>query len=436
MLAEIPKELWGILGFGGLLGLIFLRVPVAIAMATVGLLGTFLLTDFRQAGLLLSANALEAIFPYTLSIIPLFVLMGAFVTHADISRKLYDGMHALVGHWPGGLAQATIGTCALFGAICGSSLATAATMTRVALPEMRRRGYQDDLATGAIAAGGTLGILIPPSIILMIYGILTGTSIGKLFVAGIIPGLIATVCYMSAVRVSLWYKPISAPREERLPIKERMRKLRGVWDVVLLFGLVLGGIYGGFFSTVEAAAVGSAGGFLAALLRHRSLRFLPRALEEAASTTAMVFLIIVATATFNAFIERTHLAESVVSLVAESGFSTLTIVILLMLVYLVLGCVMDGLSAIFVTIPIVFPLVQALDVNAVWFGILLVCATEIGLITPPVGMNLFVIKGLAGDTEMPTIWRGVVPFIMADVIRLMILIAFPVLTLFLPAAVR
>jgi len=436
MLDALPQEIWGVVGFVVLLGLIFLRVPIAISMATVGIVGGLLFTGIKPTGLTFSASALEAVFPYSLSVIPLFILMGVLVTHADLSRKLYDGMHALVGHRRGGLAQSTIAACAMFGAICGSSLATAATMTRVALPEMRKRDYDIGLATGSIAAGGTLGILIPPSIILLIYGILTGTSIGKLFIAGIIPGLLATALYMAAVWVSASRNPNMSATDERLSWKERTRALIRIWDVFLLFGLVLGGIYGGWFSTTEAAAIGAFGGLIAAAARMRSFNFLPTAIEEAAITTAMIFLIIIGTAAFNGFIERTHLPTTIIGFVADTGLSSFWILIILMFAYLMLGCVMDGLSVIFVTIPIVFPLVQSLGIDPVWFGILLVCATEIGLITPPVGMNLFVIKGLADDVPIQTIWKGVIPFIIADIIRLGLLIAFPALVLFLPSAMN
>jgi len=436
MFEAVAIEVWGVAGFAALLVLVFLRVPIAIAMATVGLVGGTLLTGIKPTGLTFAAAAFESVFPYSLSVIPLFILMGVFVTRADLSRKLYDGMFAMMGHWPGGLAQATIGACAMFGAICGSSLATAATMTRVAMPEMRERGYDDSLATGAIAAGGTLGILIPPSIILLIYGILTGTSIGKLFIAGLIPGLLGTALYLGAVRYSVWRAPDAAPLVSKAPLFTRLRQLGAVWQVALLFGLVLGGIYTGWFSTIEAAAVGAFGGLFAAIVRHRSFKFLPDALEDAAKTTAMIFLIIVGTAAFNAFIERTHLPNMIVGLVADAGLSPMGVLFLLILTYLALGCVMDGLSVIFVTIPIVFPLIQSLGIDPVWFGILLVCATEIGLITPPVGMNLFIIKGLTKDINIRTIWKGVTPFIVADLLRLALLLAFPMLTLYLTLEVR
>lgn len=431
MFEAIPIEAWGVVGFLALLVLVFLRVPIAIAMAIVGLVGGMLLSGIKATGLTFAASAFESVFPYSLSVIPLFILMGVFVTHADLSKKLYDGMFAMMGHWRGGLAQATIGACAMFGAICGSSLATAATMTRVAMPQMRARGYDDGLATGVIAAGGTLGILIPPSIILLIYGILTGTSIGKLFIAGLIPGLIGTAFYLGAVRYSVWRNPKAAPLVTKEALSTRLHQLGAVWQVALLFGVVLGGIYTGWFSTIEAAAIGAFGGLIAALIRRRSLAFLPSALEDAAKTTAMIFLIIVGTAAFNAFIERSHLPNLIVEFVADSGFSTMGVLICLIVAYLALGCVMDGLSVIFVTIPIVFPLIQSLGIDPVWFGILLVCATEIGLITPPVGMNLFVIKGLTTDIKIQTIWKGVTPFIVADILRLTLLLLFPMLTLYL-----
>ncbi len=431
----LSREALGGLGFLVLGALVFLRVPIAIAMGAVGIGGSLLLTSVKKTGLIVSATAFDSVFPYALSVIPLFILMGVLISHAGISTKLYQGMHALLGHRPGGLAQSTIGACALFGAVCGSSLATAATMTRVALPEMKAKGYTDTLATGSIAAGGTLGILIPPSIILMIYGILTGTSIGKLFIAGLIPGLLGTLLYLAAVRYIVWRDPSSGPVDERLPWPERLRRLLGIWDVLLLFGLVLGGIYTGWFSTIEAAAVGAALSLFAAMIRTRSLRFLPGAVEEAAMTTAMIFLIIACTAIFNGFIERTHLPQLLVGYVSDSNLEPLAVVALILLVYLLLGCVMDGLSIIFVTIPIVFPVVQSVGIDPVWFGILVVCATEIGLITPPVGMNLFVIKGLAGAIDIRTIWRGVLPFIAADLLRLAILFAFPILTLWLTTAI-
>lgn len=436
MFDALPLEAWGVVGFLSLLILVFLRVPIAIAMATVGIVGGTMLTGLKPTGLTFAASAFESVFPYSLSVIPLFILMGVFVTHADLSKKLYDGMYAMIGHWPGGLAQATIGACAMFGAICGSSLATAATMTRVTMPQMRARGYDDGLATGAIAAGGTLGILIPPSIILLIYGILTGTSIGKLFIAGVVPGLIGTAFYLCAVRYSVWRNPNLAQSEPKASLSVRLRQFMGVWQVILLFGVVLGGIYTGWFSTIEAAAVGAFGGLVAAVIRRKSLGFLPAALEDAAKTTAMIFLIIVGTAAFNGFIERTHLPNLIIGFVADSGLSAMGVLICLMLIYLALGCVMDGLSVIFVTIPIVFPLVQSLGIDPVWFGILLVCATEIGLITPPVGMNLFIIKALIKDIDIRTIWSGVAPFIVADILRLAVLLSFPILTLYLTLDVR
>jgi len=432
----LTSELWGAFGFLLLLTLIFLRVPVAIAMASVGIGGSLLFSGLKPVGLTFASASLEAVFPYSLSVIPLFVLMGVFVTHAKLSRKLYDGMHALVGHRPGGLAQSTIAACGMFGAICGSSLATAATMTRVALPQMQARNYSSQLATGSIAAGGTLGILIPPSVILLIYGILTGTSIGKLFIAGLIPGLIAVLFYMAAVRYIVWREPDSGPADEKAALLDRLKKLASIWDVFLLFGLVLGGIYGGWFSTTEAAAIGAFGGLVAAIVRNRSIKFLPTAIEEAAKTTAMIFLIIVGTAAFNGFIERTHLPNTLIEFVTDADLGPTTVVIILMIAYLFLGCFMDGLSVIFVTIPIVYPLIAALGIDPVWFGILVVCATEVGLITPPIGMNLFVIKGLAKDIPIQTVWKGAFPFVVADLFRLAVLVAFPILTLYLPASVR
>jgi tripartite ATP-independent transporter DctM subunit len=425
----MSAPLIGLLGFAVTLLLILLRVPVAIAMGVVGAVGFGVLNGFFGVAFVMGSSPFEAVFPYSLSVVPLFVMMGVFAAHTGLSQSLYRAVHAFVGHLRGGLAMATIGACAGFGAICGSSLATAATMCRVALPEMRRHGYDDRLASASIAAGGTLGVLIPPSILLVIYGLLTETSIGKLFLAGIVPGLLATGLYMAAVAVQMARRPELGPAGARSPWAAR-----DVWGTALLFLLVIGGIYRGWFSPTEAAAVGALGAFLIALLLGRMSRaVLLASAHETVQTTGMIFLILIGASVFNYFIETAGLPQLLVGWVEEAGLPRYAVLLIVMAFYIVLGCFLDSLSMILLTVPFVFPLTAALQFDPVWFGILLVTVAEIGLITPPVGMNLFVIQGTAGDLRLETIVRGIGPFLIADLIRLLVLIALPQLVLWLPA---
>jgi tripartite ATP-independent transporter DctM subunit len=433
----ISPQALGAAGFVIAIALIFLRVPIAVAMGLCGLVGGTLLNGWERSASVFASGTFESAMPYALSVVPAFILMGVLASHAGLSRNLYDGVYAFIGHFRGGLAMATIGACALFGAICGSSLATAATMARVALPEMRKRGYDTGLAAGAVAAGGTLGILIPPSIIMVIYGLLTGTSIGKLFIAGVIPGLVATLLYMAAVIVVTRQNPSLAPPGERTGWSARLRTVAAIWDVILLFSLVIGGMYMGWFSPTEAAAIGAFGAFAFAAIRRRlTVAIMGDALLETAVTTSMLFLIVVCTAIFNYFMESTGLPEALIHAVKSAELGPSTVLTLLIVFYIVLGCFLDGISMIFVTIPVVFPLVTALGFDPVWFGILMVCLVEIGMITPPVGMNLFVIAGGNPDISFSTISHGVVPFVVADCFRIAILALFPAITLWLPSLMR
>ncbi len=423
----------GLFGFAAALVLILLRVPVGIAMGVVGVGGFAFVSGWRQTEFVLGIAPFEAVFPYSLSVVPLFVLMGAFAARAGLSKSLYDAVNAFIGHARGGLAMATIGACAAFGAVCGSSLATVATMGRVAMPEMRRHGYHDRLAAASVAAGGTLGVLIPPSIILVIYGLLTETSIGALFMAALIPGLLGTVLYMLAIFVETRINPALGPGGPRQDWGARMRALSRVWAVALLFALVIGGIYAGWFSPTEAAAVGAFGAFLFALAQGRMSRavFVDSAVETL-RTTGMIFLILIGAGLFNYFIEISGLPSLLVGSIEDTGLSPFAVLLIIMLFYVVLGCFMDSLSMILLTVPFVFPVVSALGFDPVWFGILLVTVAEIGLITPPVGMNLFVVQGVAPGLKQATVIRGILPFFAADVVRLTLLLAFPVITLWLP----
>jgi tripartite ATP-independent transporter DctM subunit len=429
-------NLAGALGFGAVLVLIFAGVPVAVAMLAVGVVGLALLTPWTSVSFVIGSVPYAAVEPYTLSVVPLFILMGVLAARGGLSQELYQAVNALIGHWRGGLAMATVGACAAFGGICGSSLATAATMCRVALPEMRRSRYDDRLACAVIAAGGTLGVLIPPSIILSIYGLLTETSIGKLFIAALLPGLLGVALYMAAVRVVVWRHPEHAPRAPRIAIANKLAALAKVWPVAALFTVVIGGIYVGLFSPTEGAAVGCVGALIAGILRRQLDRAaLRETVIETAGTTGMVYLILIGAALFNAFLETAGLPQYLVAQVQGWGLSATEVVIVLVIFYVILGCFMDALSMVLLTIPVVFPLIKAMAIDPIWFGILIVTVVEIGLITPPVGMNLFVIQAV-GQVPQETVIRGIVPFIAADFVRTILLIAFPPITLWLTTFMR
>lgn len=428
----MSPALVGILGFGAVLALMLLRVPVAVAMGLVGAAGFLLLQGWDGLAYVMGSSPFESVFPYSLSVVPLFVMMGVFATYAGLSRQLYDAAYAFLGHFRGGLALATIGACAAFGSICGSAIATAATMCRVALPEMRRRGYADSLATATIAAGGTLGILIPPSIILLIYALLTEQSLGKLYVGALLPGLLGTGLYMLAIAATVRLNPASGPAGERMAWPQRLRTMRSVWPVFLLFVLVIGGMFAGVFSPNEAASVGAVGALLFALAgRTMGLSRFKDSLLETASTSAMIFLILIGAGLFNFFLEVTNAPQLVVQQIQALNVSPALFLVLLTVFYVVLGALMDDLAMMLLTLPFVFPAVQALGIDPLWFGIYMVTIVEIGMIVPPVGMNLFVIQGV-GQVKLPTVIRGILPFVLADLVRVGLLIGFPQIVLWLP----
>ncbi|MCW5770184.1 MAG: TRAP transporter large permease [Rhodospirillaceae bacterium] len=433
----MSPALIGAVGLGVLLLLIALRIPIAIAMASVGIVGGALINGWSSLAFIVGSQPFATVFPYTLSVIPLFVMMGVFAAHAGLSRSLYEAIYSLIGHWRGGLALATIGACALFGAICGSSLATAATMARVAVPEMRRHGYDDRLSAGALAAGGTLGILIPPSIIMVIYALLTEQSIGQLFLAGFLPGIVATVCYMAAAYLVARNRPGAGPAGERVPWRQRLHTLKRVSPVLALFIVVMGGMYTGVFSPTEGAAVGSFGAFLLALASRRlTWRVFIDSLRETAGTTAMIFMIFIGTSILQYFIETSTLPRLLNDAIVGSGMPRYLVLVVILAIYIVLGCFLDSLSMLLITLPLFFPLVKALGFDPIWFGILVVCVVEIGLITPPVGMNLFVIASVVPNMALRTTMAGVLPFVAADVVRLAILVAIPPLSLWLPSLIK
>lgn len=428
-----------LVGLGLMMVLALLRIPIAISMGVIGFLGVAYLRDwnFAPAMAMVETKVYETGRNYTLSVIPLFILMGNFVTRAGMSRELFRAAYAFVGHMRGGLAMATIVACAGFGAICGSSIATAATMAKVAYPSMRELGYSDRLSTGAIAAGGTLGILIPPSTLMVIYGVMTETNIGKMFAAGILPGILATFLLCLAVQWTVFRDPSSGPRGERTSWRERLRALEGVWAVALLFLLVMGGIYGGVFTATEGAGIGAFGAFCIALARRAlTWRTLLDALVESGRTTAMLFVILIGALMFAEFVNYTTMPNDLKNLVSTLNLSPIMVIAAICAIYVILGTAMEELSMILLTVPVFFPLVVHLGFDPVWFGVLVVVVVEIGLISPPVGMNLFVLNALLPQVTTATLFRGVMPFFVADVIRLAILIAFPAISLWLPSMMK
>jgi tripartite ATP-independent transporter DctM subunit len=422
----------GLLGFAAMFVLMALRVPIAVAMGLVGLVGFALMRSWPAAFSSAAAEFTD-IGAYTLSVVPLFVLMGNFVTRAGMSRELYQAAYAFIGHKRGGLALSTIAACAGFGAICGSSLATTATMARVAMPEMERFRYSPAFAAGTVCAGATLGILIPPSVIMVIYGIMTEQSIGALFAAGVIPGLVAMGFYMLAAMWVTSRHPEYGPPGEKVGWPERLRALRGIWGVALLFALVMGGMYGGLFTPTEAAGVGAMGGFIFAWARGAlSWAGLRDVLVESARTSAMLFTIVIGASLFANFLNFTDMPTALKDFVSGFGIHPIIVIIAICAVYVVLGTAMESLSMMLLTVPIFFPLVTSLGFDPIWFGILVVCVIEISLITPPVGMNIFVLSSVMPQVSTTTIWRGVMPFVGADIVRMGVLIAFPSISLFLP----
>lgn len=427
----------GIWSFPLLLILIFLRIPIGVAMLTAGVVGSYMINGSFLMILGQFKNQTYGTFSnYSLSIVPLFLLMGQFARLGGMSTALFKAAETWLGHHRGGVAMAAVGACAGFGAICGSSLATAATMGQVALPELKRYGYSGPLATGALAAGGTLGILIPPSVVLVIYAILTEQNIAKLFVAAIIPGILAAVGYMLAISVYVRIKPDSAGTRAPAPYRERFQALLAVWPVLLVFIVVVGGIYWGIFTPTEAAAIGAAGtGVIALVNRGLTFATLKSSIMETAGSTGMIFMIILGAAIYNGFLALSQLPQEAAIFVTEQGFSPWLVLSIILLLYLIFGCVMDSLSMILLTVPIFFPIVIGLDFGlsteefALWFGILVLIVVEVGLITPPVGMNLFVINSMAKDIPLSQTYRGVLPFVATDIIRVIILAFFPFITL-------
>jgi C4-dicarboxylate transporter, DctM subunit len=429
----------GLALFAAMLALMALRVPISIAMFVPGAVAFWLLSG--EAALLshLKGHAFARFSVYDLSVIPLFILMGQFATQGGLSRALFRAANSLVGHFRGGMAMASVIACAVFGAVCGSSVATTATMAQVAMPEMRRFGYSGRFTTGTLAAGGTLGILIPPSVPLVVYAILAEQNIAKLFLAALVPGLIAATGYVIAVAIHARLRPDESPAHGKADRRERLRAALDIWPVIAIFTLVLGGIYAGLFTPTEGAAVGAAATLVAALARGElGLRGIGRSLLGTAVTTGMIFFIFLGADMLNSALALSRMPAQLAESVAQSGWSPLLILACVLLFYIVMGCFMDELSLIILSIPVIFPTVMGLDLwgldyteKAIWFGILVLTVVEIGLISPPVGLNVYVINSLAPDVPLTETWRGIVPFLMSDAVRISLLFLMPALSLYL-----
>ncbi|MFB0930939.1 MAG: TRAP transporter large permease [Ascidiaceihabitans sp.] len=430
----------GFWSFVVLLFLIFLRAPIGLAMLLCGFGGWYYAMNGNPVPLLakLKSETYTTFSSYSLTIIPLFLLMGQFATLSGMSTALFKAAESFLGHRRGGVAMAAVGACAGFGAICGSSLATAATMGKVALPELRRYGYSGGFSTATLAAGGTLGILIPPSVILVLYAIITEQNIAKLFLAAFIPGILAAIGYVLTISLYVWLYPNSAGTRPAVPMAERWKALGNTWPVLTIFGLVVGGIYAGWFTPTEGAAIGAAGtGIVAMLSGNLKWPVFKIALMETGKTTAMIFFIVLGASFYNGFLALSGVPQIMADYVLAQGFSPWFVLIIILTFYLVFGCVMDSLSMILLTVPIFFPVISAMDFDlspehvAIWFGILVLIVVEVGLITPPVGMNLFIINAMDRETKITETYKAVMFFVGSDIVRVAILVAFPAITLFL-----
>jgi tripartite ATP-independent transporter DctM subunit len=423
-----------VIGFVSLFVLMLLRVPVGMAMGLVGVGGFAYLTSGGPALKIVGHTSVRTVTDWNFAVVPLFLLMGAFATTSGMSRELFRAANSFLGHLRGGLGIATIAACGGFAAICGSSVATAATFSKVAYPEMRRFGYPQSFSTGVIAAGGTLGIMIPPSTVLAVYGLITEQDVGKLFIAGIIPGIIAVVMYMVTINIIGFARPNYLPAGPRASWQERKASLRDVWATLLLFAFVIGGLYGGIFTATEAAGCGAAGAFIISLLRGRlSGADIRRSLLDTTRTTAAVFTVLIGAILFGYFLTITQTPQKVTEFLTSLGLGPYGVLALILGMYLVLGCLMDALAMIILTVPIIFPVIVQLGFDPIWFGVIIVMTVELGLIHPPVGMNIFVIKSVIEDVKISTIFYGVLPFILTDLLRLAIIAAFPILSTFLPS---
>ena len=429
----MSPELIGLIGIGILLVLFALRMLVGVSMLMVGFLGYCYLASPKAGLTKLGIDPFVTASNYSLSVVPLFILMGMILSYGGLGRDLYRAVDTWLGHLRGGMAMATIGACAGFAAVSGSTTATAATMATVALPEMKRYGYKDSLATACVAAGGTLGILIPPSIILILYGIITLEPIGKLLIAGILPGILQTILFMGTVYIQVRRNPDIAPLRAEAGFSEKLTSLKKVWPVLAIFTLAVGGIYLGVFTPTEAGAVGAFGAFIFSLATgHLNKESLVGALDQAARTTAMIFLIVIGATVFGQFLAVTKIPFELSAFVAGLGISRYLIMAIILFLFIVLGCFMEGIAILVLTMPIIHPLIIDLGFDGVWFGVVIIIMLNIGLVTPPVGLNVYITGGVAKDVPLQTIFRGVIPLWLAMIVCAALLVAFPQIATFLP----
>ncbi len=426
----MSAQLIGFICIFGMLIMIAARMPIAMAMAATGFIGFGLISAFDPAVTIMQRSAISTLTSYSFSPIPMFILMGVLASKARMSSELFQGAKSLFGAWRGGMALAAVTSCGIFSAISGSSLATAASMSKVALPEMRKQGYADSLATGTIAAGGTLGIMIPPSIALLLYALITEQSVGDMFVAGIIPGLIGLVLYLITIAIVVAWKPHLATPGEATTFVQKIVGLKGVAPFALIFAVIIGGIYTGLFTPTEAASVGAAGALVIALYRGMTFRDFVSAVRETLVISAMIFFMVIGAEIFGYFLNVSRISFTLVQWVTAMDLTPFMVLMAILLLYVLLGMVMDSIAMLLLTVPIVFPLAMQVGLDPIWFGIITVITVELGLITPPIGMNVFVIKSVAPkDVNILDIFKGVLPFVAADLVRLALLIAFPVLAL-------
>lgn len=430
----MTPQLVGVLAIGALVMLVFLRVPVGAALLGVGLVGYAAIDGWRVALYTLGSTPFDLAQAYSLSVVPLFLLMGVVAARTALAAELFAAANALFSGRRGGLAMATIGACAGFGAICGSSLATASTMTRVAVPEMRRYGFSPAVAAGTVASGGTLGILIPPSIILVIYAIIAQESVPALFAAALLPGVVLVILHVAVISVMARLNPAALPSAPALPVAAKLRALGAMWKIALIFAVVIGGIYLGWFSPTEAAAVGAALTIaMGALSRQMGLSAFLSAVRETVATTGALFFIVLGAFVFGYFVVQTRIPATLGEWITGMGLGPVAVIGLLVLVYLALGCVLDSISMMLITVPVFLPIAEQMGFPAVWFGIFIVIVAEIGLITPPVGLNIFVIRAQQPDIPLTAVYRGIVPYLVAHLAGIALLVAFPALALWLPS---
>ena len=427
----------GITAFLVLIFLLAITVPIGVAMMLCGVGGLAMIIGLIPSLSLFGTTVMQSVVTYDLSIIPLFILMGALASRSGLSQELYDAFNAWLGGFRGGLALATVGACGAFAAICGSSVATAATMSKVALPEMKKYRYSDSMATGSVAAGGIIGILIPPSVILVLYGLLTESSIGDLFIAGFLPGILTILVFMIVISIVTRLHPESGPAGEKSTWKQKLNATLKTWAITALFATVIGGIYFGVFTPTEAAGVGAFGALFIAFSRKRLNReMMKETLLETGQTSAMIFTILIGAITLNNLVIFSGLANALADFVSGLDMSPATVMLIILLMYLIMGCFLDALAMILLTVPIFYPIVLDLGYDPIWFGIIVVMVVELGLITPPIGMNVFVIKGMVQSVPLVSIYKGVPPFVIGQVVLIIAVFLIPEIALWLPETAR